>query len=171
MPPVQTALPQQSSSVIVSAASAITSTRVPPPRQPRPPSAPELPEISPKPTPAVTPELVIKINPPKSPSPTLSHVKPQAAKHDVVVTEPRKKLTTLEAYTTDSSKKSPLEPVVEASGSNNSPSSADVVDDSSTPGISDNTISVEQTTVSEGQASEFSGLVSYFSSQHDDYNT
>ncbi|XP_067620762.1 titin homolog [Eurosta solidaginis] len=83
---------------------------------------------------------------------------------------PRKKLTTLETYATAQTK-SPLVIAGESSGSRSSPGGmqADAADDSSSAhGTSSTAVPADR---NEGQASEFSGLVSYFSSQHDDYNT
>ncbi|XP_053961399.1 uncharacterized protein LOC128865269 [Anastrepha ludens] len=83
---------------------------------------------------------------------------------------PRKKLTTLETYAVAQTK-SPLAIAGESSGSRSSPGGlqADGADDSSSAhGASSSAAAAGS---GEGQASEFSGLVSYFSSQHDDYNT
>ncbi|XP_011182742.2 uncharacterized protein LOC105212455 [Zeugodacus cucurbitae] len=83
---------------------------------------------------------------------------------------PRKKLTTLETYAVAQTK-SPLVIAGESSGSRSSPGGiqAEPADDSSSAQGAATTAAVADS--GEGQASEFSGLVSYFSSQHDDYNT
>uniref|UniRef100_A0A1I8NYU6 PHD-type domain-containing protein n=1 Tax=Stomoxys calcitrans TaxID=35570 RepID=A0A1I8NYU6_STOCA len=109
-------------------------------------------------------EMPIKSSPSKTPVQPTSKPSP----------EPKKKLTTLEAFTAGSAVvKSPLAITVPVSKPHGSPGHGDQhVDDSpprpnrdATPPLS------EQRPGNDGQASEFSGLVSYFSSQHDDYNT
>ncbi|XP_039969202.1 protein piccolo [Bactrocera tryoni] len=97
-----------------------------------------------------------------------------AAAAPAVVSEPqappRKKLTTLETYAVAHTK-SPLVIAGESSGSRSSPGGiqAEAADDSSS--AQGTTTAAVVADSGEGQASEFSGLVSYFSSQHDDYNT
>lgn len=89
--------------------------------------------------------------------------------------EIRKKLTTLETYTAgDTVTKLPLPLACDITRAKTSPGlQVSLADDSSpTSAASENTPAApEPQTEGEGHASEFSGLVSYFSSQHDDYNT
>ncbi|KAL9927959.1 uncharacterized protein ACN427_003438 isoform 1-T1 [Glossina fuscipes fuscipes] len=83
-----------------------------------------------------------------------------------------KKLTTLESYK-NSSIKSPLPVDDESSGSRSPIIHQDPTECSSSPQtVSDSANTAQQHSEDgEGKASEFSGLVSYFSSQHSDYNT
>ncbi|KAM7351341.1 uncharacterized protein ACRADG_004237 isoform 2-T2 [Cochliomyia hominivorax] len=195
MPPVPpTNLTQPPASVIVSASTAPKSDNAPPPPAMLSKSTPPAPatnadiiktNTSSK-TGSTTPELPNKISHPITSSttspvstPTEKTVIATAAAtttpSTVIETEPRKKLTTLEAFSTSKAKKSPERPNTNDSTTltQNSPvPSNEVNDDSSTPGATDNTPATEESNSRpEGQASEFSGLVSYFSSQHDDYNT
>uniref|UniRef100_A0A1A9UYB2 PHD-type domain-containing protein n=1 Tax=Glossina austeni TaxID=7395 RepID=A0A1A9UYB2_GLOAU len=88
------------------------------------------------------------------------------------LTESPKKLTTLESYK-NSSIKSPLPVDDESSGSRSPIMHQDPTECSSSPQtVSDSANTAQQHSEDgEGKASEFSGLVSYFSSQHSDYNT
>lgn len=78
----------------------------------------------------------------------------------------RKQLTTLEEYSASSSRvKSPIQQEELLSTTQDSPcNKQDVADD---PQLT----AIHETPATDRQASEFSGLVSYFSSQHDDYTT
>uniref|UniRef100_A0A1A9VZS4 PHD-type domain-containing protein n=1 Tax=Glossina brevipalpis TaxID=37001 RepID=A0A1A9VZS4_9MUSC len=111
--------------------------------------------------------ITTKIIVSKSRSPT------DNASENKSLTESPKKLTTLGSYT-NSSIKSPLPVDGESSGSR-SPSTIhqDQTECSSSPQtVSDSANTAQQHSEDgEGKASEFSGLVSYFSSQHSDYNT
>lgn len=115
-------------------------------------------------------EFPIKSSSPKSTSPTL--IGTQIENPDAIAlpsTVPRKKLTTLQAYTSGTSKKSP---VSDSSGSRSPPNPSIGINDDSSPVLTlENTTTAEESANKEDKASEFSGLVSYFSSQHDDYNT
>ncbi|XP_023297012.2 microtubule-associated protein futsch isoform X1 [Lucilia cuprina] len=172
IPPISAALTQAPASVIVSAVTAKPTNTPTATPQPTPPPTPEITETKPS---AIGHDSPIKTVSPKSSLSPKPVVAPQTEKSIIAavpVAEPRKKLTTLQAYTTSTDKKSPVQPTGDSSGSQSSPApTTEANDDSSTPGPTDNAATSEQTSAPDGQASEFSGLVSYFSSQHDDYNT
>lgn len=149
-------------SVIVSATAAAPSTSAATSsgRPPNPP--PALSEPSSK-SGNQSQALQLKASPSKSASPS------RLPQDNKIMAEPRKKLTTLQAYSTESNtKKSPQATERPESHSSSPRHQAEAVEDlSSTPATPDNAPTADQSR----PASEFSGLVSYFSSQHDDYNT
>ncbi|XP_068147457.1 microtubule-associated protein futsch [Drosophila tropicalis] len=125
---------------------------------PAPAAAQALPPVAVPPAPAAA------LPPVTATAPTPATAPPAAAPEVVVAAhKPSKKLTTLEAY---SNTKSPLAPAADspaAIAAEEDSSSAHGVCSSAPPGAG--------TSSSGGGVGEFSGLVSYFSSQQDDYDT